>query len=160
MTSPTLMETTFRSLLLVKPRRAPVQVSVPVGDEGVCAAGVGKRRLVCHVGFMESGGTSPQVGLEPRNSELVCGGAAASSQVLCPGCRLFLVHADGSGVEFLPSQVVEEDLLLARSDPAVALLKEPLPDSPGALFLHTRLLATPESADGCVPLQTSLVSPF
>lgn len=40
---------------------------------------------------------------------------------------------DGSGLELLSSQAVEEELRQARSDPAVALLKEPLPD-PGARF--------------------------
>ncbi|KAM6908930.1 sperm-associated antigen 17 [Xenentodon cancila] len=44
----------------------------------------------------------------------------------CP--RLFLVHEDGSGTEFLSSHIVEELLCQARADPTVALLKEPLPD--------------------------------
>lgn len=38
---------------------------------------------------------------------------------------------DGSGLELLSSQTVEEEFHQARSDPAVALLKEPLPDSGG-----------------------------
>ncbi|TWW63233.1 Sperm-associated antigen 17 [Takifugu flavidus] len=45
--------------------------------------------------------------------------------------RLFLVHVDGSGLELLSSPTVEEEFHQARSDPAVALLKEPLPDSGG-----------------------------
>ncbi|TNM93881.1 hypothetical protein fugu_002057 [Takifugu bimaculatus] len=45
--------------------------------------------------------------------------------------RLFLVHVDGSGLELLSSRTVEEEFHQARSDPAVALLKEPLPDSGG-----------------------------
>lgn len=48
--------------------------------------------------------------------------------------RLFLVHEDGSGTELLSSQTVEELLYQAYSDPTVALLKEPLPDTQGALF--------------------------
>ncbi|KAM8746844.1 sperm-associated antigen 17 [Acanthopagrus schlegelii] len=43
--------------------------------------------------------------------------------------RLFLVHKDGSGTELLSSQTVEELLYQAYSDPTVALLKEPLPDT-------------------------------
>uniref|UniRef100_A0A671YZ06 Sperm associated antigen 17 n=1 Tax=Sparus aurata TaxID=8175 RepID=A0A671YZ06_SPAAU len=43
--------------------------------------------------------------------------------------RLFLVHEDGSGTELLNSQTVEELLYQAYSDPTVALLKEPLPDT-------------------------------
>ncbi|XP_051284825.1 sperm-associated antigen 17 isoform X4 [Dicentrarchus labrax] len=45
----------------------------------------------------------------------------------CP--RLFLVHEDGSGTELLSSQTVEEVLYQAYSDPTIALLKEPLPDT-------------------------------
>ncbi|XP_008296225.1 sperm-associated antigen 17 [Stegastes partitus] len=45
----------------------------------------------------------------------------------CP--RLFLVHEDGSGTELLNSRPVEELLYQAYSDPAIALLKEPLPDA-------------------------------
>ncbi|XP_042368348.1 sperm-associated antigen 17 [Plectropomus leopardus] len=45
----------------------------------------------------------------------------------CP--RLFLVHEDGSGTELLSSQTVEEMLYQAYSDPTIALLKEPLPDT-------------------------------
>ncbi|KAM3590203.1 uncharacterized protein V6R79_005781 [Siganus canaliculatus] len=45
----------------------------------------------------------------------------------CP--RLFLVHADGSGTELLSSHTVEEVLHQAYSDPAIAVLKEPLPDT-------------------------------
>ncbi|KAM9335587.1 sperm-associated antigen 17 [Symphorus nematophorus] len=43
--------------------------------------------------------------------------------------RLFLVHEDGSGTELLSSQSVEELLYQAYSDPAIAVLKEPLPDT-------------------------------
>lgn len=64
-----------------------------------------------------------------------------------PRCRLFLVHADGSGLELLSSQTVEEGLHQARSDPAVALLKEPLPDS-GAPFRG--LPEVPNNNDVCV----------
>ncbi|KAM7377443.1 hypothetical protein PAMA_013973 [Pampus argenteus] len=45
----------------------------------------------------------------------------------CP--RLFLVHEDGSGTELLSSQTVEELLYQAYSDPTIALIKEPLPDT-------------------------------
>ncbi|XP_030017766.1 sperm-associated antigen 17 [Sphaeramia orbicularis] len=43
--------------------------------------------------------------------------------------RLFLVQEDGSGVELLSSQTVEELLFHAYSDPTIAVLKEPLPDT-------------------------------
>ncbi|CAJ1086379.1 sperm-associated antigen 17 isoform X2 [Xyrichtys novacula] len=45
----------------------------------------------------------------------------------CP--RLFIVHEDGSGTELLSSQTVEELLYQAYSDPTIAVLKEPLPDT-------------------------------
>ncbi|XP_056156134.1 sperm-associated antigen 17 [Lampris incognitus] len=45
----------------------------------------------------------------------------------CP--RLFVVHEDGSGTELLSCQTVEEVLSQAYSDPTIALLKEPLPDT-------------------------------
>lgn len=51
------------------------------------------------------------------------------NHILCS--RLFLVHKDGSGTELLSSQTVEELLYQAYSDPTVALLKEPLPDTQG-----------------------------
>lgn len=44
------------------------------------------------------------------------------------------MHEDGSGTELLSSQTVEELLDKAYSDPTVALLKELLPDTQGALF--------------------------
>uniref|UniRef100_A0A672YSF0 Sperm associated antigen 17 n=1 Tax=Sphaeramia orbicularis TaxID=375764 RepID=A0A672YSF0_9TELE len=47
--------------------------------------------------------------------------------ILCR--RLFLVQEDGSGVELLSSQTVEELLFHAYSDPTIAVLKEPLPDT-------------------------------
>ncbi|XP_031675388.1 sperm-associated antigen 17 isoform X3 [Oncorhynchus kisutch] len=47
--------------------------------------------------------------------------------------RLFMAHEDGSGTELLYSQTVEERLYEDYSDPAVALLKEPLPDLQGVL---------------------------
>ncbi|TMS02420.1 Sperm-associated antigen 17 [Larimichthys crocea] len=47
----------------------------------------------------------------------------------CPGLMLFMVHEDGSGTELLSSQTVEELLYQAYSDPTIALLKEPLPDT-------------------------------
>ncbi|XP_052360976.1 sperm-associated antigen 17-like isoform X1 [Oncorhynchus keta] len=47
--------------------------------------------------------------------------------------RLFMAHEDGSGTELLHSQTVEERLYEDYSDPAVALLKEPLPDLQGVL---------------------------
>ncbi|XP_070400370.1 sperm-associated antigen 17 isoform X1 [Nothobranchius furzeri] len=43
----------------------------------------------------------------------------------CP--RLFLVHEDGSGSELLSRHAVEELLKQSRSDPTIAVLKEPLP---------------------------------
>ncbi|XP_040887756.1 sperm-associated antigen 17 [Toxotes jaculatrix] len=45
----------------------------------------------------------------------------------CP--RLFLVHEDGSGTELLSSQTVEELLYQAYSDPTIAVLRDPLPDT-------------------------------
>ncbi|KAM9836573.1 sperm-associated antigen 17 [Aulostomus maculatus] len=45
----------------------------------------------------------------------------------CP--RLFLLHEDGSGTELLSSQAVEELLYQAHSDPTVAVLQEPLPNT-------------------------------
>lgn len=42
-----------------------------------------------------------------------------------------MAHEDGSGTELLYSQTVEERLYEDYSDPAVALLKEPLPDLQG-----------------------------
>ncbi|KAM9397205.1 sperm-associated antigen 17 isoform 6-T6 [Salvelinus alpinus] len=47
--------------------------------------------------------------------------------------RLFMAHEDGSGTELLYSQTVEERLYEDYSDPAVALLKEPLPGLQGVL---------------------------
>lgn len=55
-------------------------------------------------------------------------------ELWAPACRLFLVHGDGSAVELLSSQTVEEVLRQACSDPAAVLLKEPLPDCPGSPF--------------------------
>ncbi|XP_035479938.2 sperm-associated antigen 17 isoform X2 [Scophthalmus maximus] len=46
-----------------------------------------------------------------------------------PCSRLFLVHEDGSGTELLSAQSVEELLDQAHSDPTIAVLKEPLPDT-------------------------------
>lgn len=69
------------------------------------------------------------MGFSPGTSPILC---VAERLIRSPGCRLFLVHADHSGLELLSSQAVEEELRRARSDPAVALLKEPLPDSTGA----------------------------
>lgn len=57
----------------------------------------------------------------------------ATSQKLILCSRLFLVHEDGSGTELLSSQTVEELLYQAYSDPSIALLKEPLPDTQGTL---------------------------
>ncbi|KAM9425740.1 sperm-associated antigen 17 [Pholidichthys leucotaenia] len=45
----------------------------------------------------------------------------------CP--RLFLVHEDGSGTELLSSETVEELFNHMYTDPTIALLKEPLPDT-------------------------------
>ncbi|XP_029944295.1 sperm-associated antigen 17 [Salarias fasciatus] len=45
--------------------------------------------------------------------------------------RLFLVHEDGSGSELLNRHSVEKLLHQAYSDPTVAVLKEPLPDTQG-----------------------------
>ncbi|KAM3857607.1 sperm-associated antigen 17-like [Diretmus argenteus] len=45
--------------------------------------------------------------------------------------RLFVVHEDGSATELLSAQTVEQLLSQADSDPTVALLKEPLPDTQG-----------------------------
>ncbi|KAK7909698.1 hypothetical protein WMY93_014382 [Mugilogobius chulae] len=43
--------------------------------------------------------------------------------------RLFIAHENGTGTEFLLSQTVEDLLFQAYSDPTVAIMKEPLPDS-------------------------------
>lgn len=42
------------------------------------------------------------------------------------------MYKDGSGTELLNSDIVEEQLQEAYSDPTIALLKEPLPDRQGA----------------------------
>ncbi|XP_077598799.1 sperm-associated antigen 17 [Stigmatopora nigra] len=47
----------------------------------------------------------------------------------CP--RLFLVHEDGSGTEFLSSQAAEDLMHQADLDPNAALMKDPLPDTEG-----------------------------
>ncbi|RVE60620.1 hypothetical protein OJAV_G00182680 [Oryzias javanicus] len=60
----------------------------------------------------------------------------------CP--RLFLLHPDGSGTEFLSFHSVEEWLDQAYSDPTVALLKEPLPNKPDELGI-TILKPSPQS---------------
>ncbi|XP_041115927.1 sperm-associated antigen 17 [Polyodon spathula] len=45
--------------------------------------------------------------------------------------RFFIVHADGSGTELLRSRDVEDYLSQCYSDPAIAVLKEPVPDFQG-----------------------------
>ncbi|XP_033866498.3 sperm-associated antigen 17 [Acipenser ruthenus] len=45
--------------------------------------------------------------------------------------RFFIVHADGSGTELLRSRDVEDYLSQCFTDPAIAVLKEPLPDFQG-----------------------------
>ncbi|XP_077445616.1 sperm-associated antigen 17 [Stigmatopora argus] len=47
----------------------------------------------------------------------------------CP--RLFLVHEDGSGTEFLSRQAAEDLVHQANLDPNAALMKDPLPDTQG-----------------------------
>uniref|UniRef100_A0A3Q1HUT0 Sperm-associated antigen 17-like n=1 Tax=Acanthochromis polyacanthus TaxID=80966 RepID=A0A3Q1HUT0_9TELE len=61
--------------------------------------------------------------LEDRRTARLCD----KQREHCP--RLFLVHEDGSGTELLSSCAVEELLYQAHSDPTIALLKEPLPDT-------------------------------
>lgn len=48
------------------------------------------------------------------------------------------MHEDGSGTELLSSQTVEELLYQAYSDPTIALLKEPLPDTQGVEYLQNQ----------------------
>ncbi|XP_072315549.1 sperm-associated antigen 17 [Eucyclogobius newberryi] len=43
--------------------------------------------------------------------------------------RLFIAHENGSGTELLLTQTVEELLFQAYSEPTVAIMKEPLPDT-------------------------------
>uniref|UniRef100_A0AAV2KND9 Sperm-associated antigen 17 n=1 Tax=Knipowitschia caucasica TaxID=637954 RepID=A0AAV2KND9_KNICA len=43
--------------------------------------------------------------------------------------RIFIAHRNGSGTELLFSQTVEELFFQAYSDPTVAIMKEPLPDT-------------------------------
>lgn len=43
--------------------------------------------------------------------------------------RLFIVHENGSGTELLHSQIVEELLFQAYSDPTIAIIKDPLPET-------------------------------
>lgn len=142
MTSQTPRETTSRSLQGSKPPDVELH-PFAVTDQCVCAAGDGERRLVCLFRVTGSGGspgtavpagTSSQVGFSPGSltpqPKLL---KRNHNRIPFPCCRLFLVHVDGSGLELLRSQTVEEGFHQARSDPAVALLKEPLPDS-GARF--------------------------
>lgn len=97
----------------------------------------------------------------PCSKQEVLSGIRASCST---GCRLFLVHGDGSAVEFLSSQTVEELLHQAHSDPAAALLKEPLPDCPGSQFCCPEpfLKSCKEALIGprLRLFQMSLVSPF
>ncbi len=51
------------------------------------------------------------------------------------------MHEDGSGTELLSSQSVEELLYQAYSDPTIALQKEPLPDTQGALLYILKISA-------------------
>lgn len=120
-------------------RRGASSATSAVTDQCVCAAGDGERRLVCLLRVTGSGrspgtavpaGTSSQVGFSPGSLTPQPKGLKRNhDRIPFPCGRLFLVHADGSGLELLSSQTVEEGFHQARSDPAVALLKEPLPDS-------------------------------
>lgn len=139
MTSPTPRGTASRSLQTSQSADAS-----RIGHVTVCVggAGDGERRLVRQPGFIQPGGKAPpgrpsQVGWRPRNlpdgPPPQTGSGEWNQSQLFPACRLFLVHGDGSAVEFLSSQTGAELLQQAHSDPAVALLKEPLPDCPGWL---------------------------
>lgn len=46
-----------------------------------------------------------------------------------------MAHGDGSGLELLSSQALEELLLEAYTDPAIAILKEDVPEFPGKFTL-------------------------
>lgn len=54
--------------------------------------------------------------------------------------RLFIVHENGSGTELLHSQIVEELLFQAYSDPTIAIIKDPLPETQGALLCVQQVL--------------------
>ncbi|KAM8900354.1 sperm-associated antigen 17 isoform 2-T3 [Spinachia spinachia] len=64
---------------------------------------------------------------EPREEDREMTEMNVKHREHCP--RLFVVHEDGSGSELLSSQAVEELLYQAYSDPTIALVKEPLPDT-------------------------------
>ncbi|GAB0177580.1 sperm-associated antigen 17 [Grus japonensis] len=51
------------------------------------------------------------------------------------GPRFFIIYADGSGTELLRSRDVHKYLAEACSDPAVAVLQDPLQECPGLLIL-------------------------
>ncbi|XP_029026563.1 sperm-associated antigen 17 isoform X3 [Betta splendens] len=63
--------------------------------------------------------------LEEEEREMA--GTPVKHREHCP--RLFVLHEDGSATELLSSQAVEELLYQACCDPAIAVLKEPLPDT-------------------------------
>ncbi|XP_030060893.1 sperm-associated antigen 17 [Microcaecilia unicolor] len=47
--------------------------------------------------------------------------------------RFFVISEDGSGLELLREKEVEEYIAACYSDPAIAIIKEPIPDYPGVL---------------------------
>ncbi|XP_068273423.1 sperm-associated antigen 17-like [Nyctibius grandis] len=49
--------------------------------------------------------------------------------------RFFIIYADGSGTELLRSRDVHEYLAKARSDPAAAVLQDPVQECPGVLSI-------------------------
>ncbi|XP_035377914.1 sperm-associated antigen 17 isoform X2 [Electrophorus electricus] len=72
-------------------------------------------------------GTSSQDTHPPRSSRgaRICGHGA----VLVLSDRMFVMAQDGSGTELLSAQSVAELLNEAYSDPAVAVIRDPLPDT-------------------------------
>ncbi|XP_029433840.1 sperm-associated antigen 17 isoform X2 [Rhinatrema bivittatum] len=63
--------------------------------------------------------------------------------------RFFVINADGSGMELLRDREVEEYLTACYSDPATAIIKEPIPDYPGVLGI-TVLRPFTEASQWCM----------
>lgn len=56
-------------------------------------------------------------------------------------CRFFIISADGSGMELLRAKDVCEYMAEACSDPATAVLQDPVQEQPGRkCFFSDRLL--------------------
>ncbi|KAK2516801.1 Spag17 [Columba guinea] len=56
-------------------------------------------------------------------------------QCVCWLCRFFIVYADGSGSELLRSRDIDKYLAEACSDPATAVLQDPVQECPGVLSI-------------------------